>query len=84
MSQARADLFIRPENIELLANDQDGTLAGHVVDKLFKGPHEVLVIKNRQETAQILLETEHSAFTPGDQIYLRPKTDKFLELTQKQ
>ncbi|MCP4459463.1 MAG: TOBE domain-containing protein [Cytophagales bacterium] len=57
-------LFIRPENIRL--SDSDGQLSGQITTKLFNGPHEVLVIKNKNGEHKILVETEHSNFKVGE------------------
>lgn len=71
-------IFMRPENIKL--SNKSGQLIGKVKMKLFSGPHEVLVIKNKADDYQILVETEHSHFNSGDQIYLSPDSDKIIEL----
>ena len=71
-------LFMRPENIHL--SETNGPLCGKVATKLFNGPHEVLVIKNETEDHQILMETEHSNFVVGNQIYLSPDLEKINEL----
>lgn len=73
-------LFMRPENIHL--SNKKGSLKGEVAAKFFNGPHEVLVIKNKQQDHQIFLETECSHFKTGDQIYLTPQSDKIRELKQ--
>lgn len=72
-------LFIRPESVALSRNE--GCLTGVVVDKLFKGPHEILVIENEAKSHTLNLETEHSDFAIGDQIYLQPKLDQIRTLT---
>lgn len=71
-------LFMRPENIRL--SKTNGSLRGKVEAKLFNGPHEVLLIKNESGEHQLLLETEHSKFTTGDQIFLTPEPTKIEEL----
>jgi ABC-type Fe3+/spermidine/putrescine transport system ATPase subunit len=78
----QADLFIRPENVALSASGKSGDLHGIVKEKLFKGPHEVLIITDLTGTHQLLLESEHSDFKAGDPIYLRPRTEKIEALTR--
>jgi ABC-type Fe3+/spermidine/putrescine transport system ATPase subunit len=80
--QEPSDLFIRPENIALSKSGLDGDLFGVIKEKLFKGPHEVLVIEDESKQHQLLLECEHSAFSTGDPIYLRPQTTKIEALTR--
>lgn len=77
-----ADLFIRPENIALFTVGRAGDLQGVVKEKLFKGPHEVLVIQDHSGTHQLLLECEHSSFSSGDPIYLRPRKESIEALTR--
>jgi iron(III) transport system ATP-binding protein len=77
-----SDLFIRPENVAIFKTGAEGDLYGVVREKLFKGPHEVLVIEDETKEHQLLLECEHSEFSPGDPIYLRPQTTKIEALTR--
>ena len=73
-------LFIRPENITL--SKKEGPLSGKVVNKQFKGPHEVLIVENKAGTDQVSLETEHSDFQIGDKIYLQPQLEQIKTLTK--
>ena len=71
-------IFMRPESIKL--SNKEGQLTGEVKTKLFSGAHEILVIKNKADDYHILVETEHSHFNSGDQIYLTPDSEKIIEL----
>ncbi|MEO9482265.1 MAG: ABC transporter ATP-binding protein [Ekhidna sp.] len=63
-------LFVRPENISI-STSHDYNLAGFIVKKEFKGPHDVLKIGNENSEELISLETERCSLDVGEAIYLK-------------
>jgi len=73
--QGELRLFIRPENI-LISDENDYNLAGRVVKKEFKGPHDVLKIGTSNSDEFISVETERCISDVGEEIYLKVPEDQ--------
>lgn len=70
-------LFIRPENMQITSMES-AELSGIIKGKIFKGPHEILIIENKNQDQVIHFETEQSSYTKGDKIYLKTNKEKLL------
>lgn len=70
LPEAAFQVFVRPENVKIAAA-HTGDLHGKIKHKLFKGPHEVLIIANEVDSHIIHFETEHTSYNPGDRIHLK-------------
>jgi len=65
----RGTLFIRPESVGIVQKDK-GHIQGIIKQKAFKGPHDVLLIQDKQQQVYFELETERTSLNTSDRISL--------------
>lgn len=78
-ADGRSLIFSRPENVSVSSKQSD--LSGVLRDKIFRGPHEVLVVEDDSKQVQLQFETEITEFEIGERVYfdVNPKKLQFLE-----
>lgn len=74
-SSTSFQLFVRPEKIMF---SPSGNLSGIVREKIFKGPHEVLLIENKKGDDSFYFETEISDWSAGDEVQFVIKSEDVL------